>query len=158
MNQSVISMALGTNPRKVISDYVLLTVGAAILAINFDLFLAPFNIAPGGVSGLAIIINNFTGWLLGLTILIMTIPLLIIGFYYLGRFRFLIRSFYVTLIYSLGVDLFTTLFPAAGVTQDLLLNALYGGIIGGIGLGLVYRGGTSPAGSSVISRVLNLKT
>ena len=46
----------------------------------------------------------------------------------------------------------------AGVTKDLLLNALYGGITGGIGIGLIYRGGTSPAGTSVISRVIQLKT
>jgi uncharacterized membrane-anchored protein YitT (DUF2179 family) len=69
----------------------------------------------------------------------------------------LIRAFYVTLIYSLGVDAFATFLPP-GVTNDLLLNALYAGIIGGIGIGLIYRGGTSPAGTSVISRILQLKT
>jgi uncharacterized membrane-anchored protein YitT (DUF2179 family) len=158
MKQSSTPHGLETNRRKVVTDYVLLTFGAAILAVNFDLFLAPFNIAPGGVMGLAIIINKFTGWLPGLTMFILTIPLLIVGFHYMGRFRFLIRSFYVTALYSLGVDLFAPFLPAAGVTQDLLLNALYGGIIGGMGIGLIYRGGTSPAGSSVISRILNLKT
>jgi uncharacterized membrane-anchored protein YitT (DUF2179 family) len=55
------------------------------------------------------------------------------------------------------VDAFATFLPP-GVTNDLLLNALYAGIVGGIGIGLIYRGGTSPAGSSVISRVLQLKT
>jgi uncharacterized membrane-anchored protein YitT (DUF2179 family) len=83
--------------------------------------------------------------------------MLVLGFYYLGRFRFLIRAFYVTLIYSLGVDLLARYLPG-GITKDLLLNALYGGIVGGIGIGCIYRGGTSPAGSSVISRVLNMKT
>jgi len=145
------------NLRKVLPDYCLLTIGSIILAINFDIFLAPFNIAPGGVSGMAIIIHKFTGWLQGLTMLVLTIPMLVLGFYYLGRFRFLIRAFYVTLIYSLGVDVLATFLPP-GVTDDLLLNALYGGIVGGVGIGLIYRGGTSPAGTSVISRVLNLKT
>ena len=95
------------NLRKVLTDYCLLTVGSIILAINFDIFLAPFNIAPGGVSGMAIILHEFTGWLLGLTMLVLTLPMLILGFYCLGRFRFLIRASYVTLIYSLGVDVFT---------------------------------------------------
>jgi len=88
----------------------------------------------------------------------LTFPMLVIGFFYLGRFRFLVRAFYVTLIYSLGIDGLAIILPPAGVTKDLLLNALYGGIIGGIGIGLIYRGGTSPAGTSVISRVIQLKT
>ena len=147
----------GINFCKVLPDYFLLSIGAVVLAVNFDIFLAPFNIAPGGISGMAIIIHEFTGWRPGLTMLILTVPILIVGFFYLGRFRFLIRAFYVTLIYSLGVDAFAAFLPP-GVTNDLLLNALYAGIVGGIGIGLIYRGGTSPAGTSVISRVLQLKT
>lgn len=157
MKSKIRTSIANINFRKVLPDYFLLSVGAVILAINFDIFLAPFNIAPGGISGMAIIIHEFTGWRQGLTMLALTIPLLIIGFFHLGRFRFLIRAFYVTLIYSFGVDAFATFLPA-GVTNDLLLNALYAGIVGGIGIGLIYRGGTSPAGTSVISRVLQLKT
>ncbi len=142
---------------KILPEYLLLTIGSAVLAVNFDLFLAPFNIAPGGVSGAAIIIYEFTGWPKGLTMLILTLPMLVIGFFYLGRFRFLVRAFYVTLVYSLGVDGLAIILPV-GVTKDLLLNALYGGIIGGVGIGLIYRGGTSPAGTSVISRVIQMKT
>ena len=145
------------NLQKNLPDYCLLTIGSIILAVSFDLFLAPFNIAPGGVSGMAIIIHKYTGWLKGLTMLILTFPMLVLGFCYLGRFRFLIRAIYVTLIYTAGVDLFAIFLPP-GITDDLLLNALYGGVVGGIGIGLIYRGGTSPAGTSVISRVLNLKT
>ena len=143
---------------KVLTQYFLLTIGSAILAVNFDLFLAPFNIAPGGTSGAAIIVHEFTGWPKGLTMLILTLPMLVIGFFYLGRFRFLVRALYVTLVYSLGVDGLVMVLPPAGVTHDLLLNALYGGIVGGIGIGLIYRGGTSPAGTSVISRVIQMKT
>ena len=143
---------------KILTEYFLLTMGSAILAVNFDLFLAPFNIAPGGTSGAAIIIHEFTGWPKGLTMLVLTLPMLVIGFFFLGRFRFLVRAFYVTLVYSLGVDGLVMVLPPAGVTHDLLLNALYGGIVGGIGIGLIYRGGTSPAGTSVISRVIQMKT
>ncbi len=142
---------------KIVPDYFLLTIGSVILAIGFDIFLAPFNIAPGGVSGAAIIIHKYTGWLPGITMLILTIPMLVVGFYYLGRFRFLIRASYVTIIYSLGIDVLAVFLPS-GITDDLLLNAIYGGVVGGIGIGFVYRGGTSPAGSSVISRLVNLKT
>ena len=75
------------------------------------------------------VINKFTGWLPGVTMLILTIPMLILGFYYLGRFRFLIRSSYVTVFYSLGIDLMAKYLPP-GITNDLLLNALYGGVLG----------------------------
>ncbi len=157
MKQKINRFIANLNFRRVLPDYLLLTIGSIILAVNFDIFLAPFNIAPGGVSGAAIIIKKFTGWLPGVTMLVLTIPMLILGFYYLGRFRFLIRAVYVTLIYTLGVDILALYLPP-GLTTDLLLNALYGGIVGGIGIGCIYRGGTSPAGTSVISRVLNLKT
>jgi uncharacterized membrane-anchored protein YitT (DUF2179 family) len=157
MSQKIKNLKTKIDLRKTVPDYLLLTIGSIILAIDFDVFLAPFNIAPGGTSGAAIIINKFTGWLPGLTMLILTVPMLILGFYYLGRFRFLIRSSYVTLLYSLGIDLMAKYLPY-GITDDLLLNALYGGVLGGIGIGFVYRGGTSSAGSSVISRVINLKT
>ena len=157
MIRKIRTLVIGINFRTVLPDYFLLTMGSVILAVNFDIFLAPFNIAPGGITGIAIIIHKFTGWRQGLTILTLTAPILIIGFFHLGRFRFLIRASYVTLIYSLGVDAFATFLPP-GVTNDLLLNALYAGIVGGIGIGLIYRGGTSAAGTSVISRVLQLKT
>ena len=157
MKQKISKLIKNINLRKALLDYLLLTIGSIILVVNFDIFLAPANIAPGGVSGTAIILYEFTGWYKGLTMLILSIPMLIIGFYYLGRFRFLVRASYVTLLFSLGVDLLANWLPA-GITDDLLLNALYGGIIGGIGIGLIYRGGTSPAGTSVICRVLYLKT
>jgi uncharacterized membrane-anchored protein YitT (DUF2179 family) len=140
-----------------VTDYLLLTIGSIILAINFDVFLAPHNIAPGGISGAAIIILEFTGWLPGITMLFLTIPMLVLGFFYLGRFRFLIRGAYVTVVYSLGVDVLAPFLPT-DVTDDVLLSALYAGVVGGVGIGFTYRGGTSPAGTSVISRVLNLKT
>lgn len=157
MKQKIRKLIKNIDLRKALPDYLLLTIGSIILVVNFDIFLAPANIAPGGVSGTAIILYEFTGWYKGLTMLILSIPMLIIGFYYLGRFRFLVRASYVTLLFSFGVDLLANWLPA-GVTDDLLLNALYGGIIGGIGIGLIYRGGTSPAGTSVICRVLYLKT
>ena len=157
MKKKIGRMIANLDLGKILTEYFLLTMGSVILAVNFDLFLAPFNIAPGGTSGAAIIVHEFTGWPKGLTMLVLTLPMLVIGFFYLGRFRFLVRALYVTLVYSLGVDGLVTVLPA-GVTHDLLLNALYGGIVGGLGIGLIYRGGTSPAGTSVISRVVQMKT
>ena len=111
----------------------------------------------GGVTGSAIIINKFTGWPIGLLMLALNIPMLVIGFYQLGRFNFLVRTLYTVLIYNLGVDFFANIYPT-GITDDLLLNALYGGILGGVGTGLIFRGRSTTAGLGVVSRVLQLKT
>lgn len=139
-------------------DWALLAVGALILAVNVDLFLVPANLAPGGVSGLAIILRNLVGWPIGLTMLVLNIPMVVLGFFNLGRFHFLIRTAFVVIVYNLGVDLLAGWLPAAGITSDPLLNALYGGVVGGIGTGLVYRGSGTSAGTGVASRVLQMRT
>jgi uncharacterized membrane-anchored protein YitT (DUF2179 family) len=141
-----------------LQNYLLLTAGALVLAVNVNLFLAPSRIAPGGVSGSAIIINEFTGWPIGLMMLILNVPLLAVGFRYLGRFHFLVRTLYVVFLYSLGIDLLAGWLPAAGITDDLMLNALYGGVVGGIGTGLVYRGRGTSGGTGIVGRVLQLRT
>jgi uncharacterized membrane-anchored protein YitT (DUF2179 family) len=150
--------ALRSRLRLSLQDYLLVTVGGLLLAANLDLFLAPSDIAPGGVSGTAIIINAFTHWPIGLTMLFLNIPLVVLGFIHLGRFRFLLRTVYVVLLYNVGVDLLARWMPAHGITGDLLLNALYGGVVGGLGTGLVYRGQATTAGTGTLSRVIQVKT
>ena len=71
--------------------------------------------------------------------LAVNIPLLVVGFYNLGRFNFLVHTLYVVLIYSFGADLMTGWLPASGITDDLLLNAIYGGVLGGIGSGFHFH-------------------
>src|SRR3990172_4614551 len=146
------------NWQSTLRQYVLLTLGAGLLAVNLDLFLAPSNVAPGGVSGTAILIHRFTGWPVGATMLVLNVPLIVLGFRNLGRFQFLSKTVYVVLIYNLGADAIAGWLPASGVTSDLLLNALFGGVLGGIATGIVYRGGGTSAGSGIISRVLQIKT
>jgi uncharacterized membrane-anchored protein YitT (DUF2179 family) len=139
-------------------EFVLITAGAGLLILSVDVFLAPSDIAPGGVSGLAIILNDRWGWPIGLTMLVLNIPMLALGFRHLGRFQFLIRTAYLVLIYSLGVDALAQYLPAGGISGNALLNALYGGVVGGIGSGLVYRGGGSLAGTGILGRVVQLRT
>jgi len=158
MGRRVRGLAARFDLQYIMQNYLLLTAGALVLAVNVNLFLAPSKIAPGGVSGSAIIINEFTGWPIGLMMLILNVPLLAVGFRYLGRFHFLVRTLYVVLLYSLGVDLLAGLLPAEGITDDLMLNALYGGVVGGIGTGLVYRGRGTSGGTGIVGRVLQLRT
>jgi uncharacterized membrane-anchored protein YitT (DUF2179 family) len=146
------------NLRDTAVNYFLLTVGAVGLAINFNIFIAPANVAPGGMTGLTVIINHLTGWPSGLILLVLSIPMLILGFWQLGRFRFLVRTLYVTLINTTMIEVTAAWLPAAGITDNVLLNALYGGILGGLANGLVFRGRGSVAGTGIISRIIQLKT
>jgi uncharacterized membrane-anchored protein YitT (DUF2179 family) len=144
--------------RIALKEGLYLTLGALLLAVGFNIFLAPSKMAPGGVSGISLIINKFAQLPLGMTMLLVSIPILILGFFQMGRFRFLMKVGYVTLLYTMSVDLLAGWLPSGGITEDLLLNALYGGVVGGVGSGLLYRGQSSAAGTGVISRILQLKT
>ena len=139
-------------------EAALLAAGALLLALSVDLFLVPADLAPGGVSGLAIILRRLIGSPVGLTMLVLNLPMLALGYLRLGRFHFLIRTVFVVLVYNLGVDLLAGWLPPHGLTQDLLLNALFGGVVGGLGTGLVFRGRGTSAGTGVVSRILQLRT
>lgn len=134
--------------------FSLLTIGAIISAVAVIVFEAPFNIAPGGVSGLAIIINSYTGWPIGLMVLIGNIPIQIIAYRMLGGWKVVATTVYVVVLYSVVIDVFTPYFPASGVSNDIFLNAVFGGIVGGIGAGLVFRAGGSLGGTSTLGRIL----
>jgi uncharacterized membrane-anchored protein YitT (DUF2179 family) len=144
--------------KRVIQNFVLLTAGALLAAVNVNLFLSPSNIAPGGVTGTAIILNTITGWPIGLTMLVLNVPLTILGFRYLGRYRFLAYTLYTVLLYSASTDLFSHWLPASGLTEEVLLNALYGGVVGGLATGLIYSGGGTAAGTGVLARILQIRT
>ena len=157
-NASNLARALSASRRETIRNYFFLTLGAAIMIVNFNIFMAPSNIAPGGVGGLSLILNRYTGIPRGTGMLLLSVPLIALGFWKLGRFRFLVRTLYVTIFYTVGVDLTARFFPPGGIVDDLLLNALYGGVVGGIGYGLVIRGRGMVSGTGIISRVLQLRT
>lgn len=137
---------------------MLLTVGAVGMAVNANLFLVPADLAPGGVFGTSLILNELTGWPIGLMMLVLNVPLMALGYRRLGRLRFLTRTLYVVLLYNLGVDVVARWLSPAGITDEILLNTLYGGVVGGIAMGLVFRGGGTSAGTGILGRVLQLKT
>ncbi|MCL4263731.1 MAG: YitT family protein [Anaerolineae bacterium] len=141
---------------------LLLTIGVLIVSAAYVIFQVPNNIVAGGVSGLAIIINQFTGWPVGLMYWIMNLPLLLLGFFQLGRWGFLYRTLIAATIFSVSTDLLLiylpTVLPEFPLTDDLLLNTIYGGIVGGIGGGLIYRAGGTMGGTGILGRVLQKRT
>ncbi|GAB4522752.1 MAG: YitT family protein [Anaerolineales bacterium] len=136
-------------------DLSLITVGALLQATALQLFLVPANLASGGVSGLSQIIHHYTGWPIGLMVLIGNLPLFALGWRYLGGPRFAWRTAFAVVLYSFFTDQVVRFLPPQGITPDLTLNALYGGVISGIGFGLVYRGRGTSGGSDILVRILN---
>jgi uncharacterized membrane-anchored protein YitT (DUF2179 family) len=146
-------------------DYFLIILAALIQAFSLRVFFVPANLASGGVSGISQLINHFTGWPIGLMILIGNIPLFILGWRFLGGSRFALRTAVAILTYSTFTDLLlrTPLFAPNGVGTtlindlqgDIFLNSLYGAIVSGIGYGLVYRARGTSGGSDILARILN---
>lgn len=140
-----------------IRDYSLIGFGALIQALGLRLFLVPADLASGGISGTAQIVNRYTGWPIGLMVLIGNVPLFLLGWRFLGGRRFALRTGFAIALYSFSVDalLWLPFFPRSGLTTDLILNSLYGAAVSGIGYALVYRGQGTSGGSDVLARILN---
>jgi uncharacterized membrane-anchored protein YitT (DUF2179 family) len=138
-------------------DYLLVLLGALIQALAMRLFLIPAQLVSGGVSGAAQLINFYTHWPIGVMIFIGNAPLFVLGWQYLGGPRFALRTALAVTAFALLTDLLGFFIPPQGVVKDLVLNCLYGGVVLGVGLGLVYRGRGTSGGSDILGRILNDK-
>jgi uncharacterized membrane-anchored protein YitT (DUF2179 family) len=138
-----------------IRDYALIVVGAFLEALALRTFLIPANLVGGGISGLAQIINHYTGWPIGVMIFLGNVPMFVLGWRFLGGRRFAMRTAVAVTVYAFFVDFLARFISPAGITDDLLLNALYGAVLSGVGYGLVYRGQGTSGGSDILARILN---
>ena len=136
-------------------DYLVIFIGALIQALALRIFLVPSQLASGGVSGLAQLANHYTNWPIGLMVLVGNLPLFIVGWRYLGGSRFAYRTAFAVIVFSVMVDFPMPFLTSQGITDDLVLNALYGGVISGVGFGLVYRGRGTSGGSDILGRILS---
>lgn len=144
-------------PWRTIQEYFLILLGALVQALSMRLFLIPAKMVSGGISGLAQILNFYTHWPIGLMVFIGNAPLFILGWRFLGGRRFAARTAVSIAAFSFLTDFLTYVIPLQGVTHDNVLNSLYGGLLLGIGLGLVYRGQGTSGGSDILGRILNAR-
>lgn len=138
-----------------IRDFALIVLGAFLQALALRTFLIPANLVGGGVSGIAQIVNHYTGWPIGLMVFLGNVPLFVLGWRYLGGRPFAMRTAVAVVVYAFFVDFLVRFISPTGITDDLLLNALYGAVLSGMGYGLVYRGQGTSGGSDVLARILN---
>jgi uncharacterized membrane-anchored protein YitT (DUF2179 family) len=139
---------------KILTDSMLLLIGSSLMALAYNLFLIPHKVVPGGVGGLAMILNHLFDTPVGLIGMGLNVPLLIVGVRLLGR-SYGLKTIVGILLFSLQVDFFTYIVPIPSGTDDIILACIFGGIMLGTGLGLVFRCGGSTGGSDIVGRVLN---
>ena len=129
-------------------------IGSALFALGFAMFLIPNDINTGGISGLAMILRELLGFgNIGTLTLLMNIPLFLIGGLKIGK-RFFAGSLIGMVVSSVLIDLFA-LIPFA--TPEPLIGGLYGGVLCGAGLGMVFMAGASTGGSDILVRLLKKK-
>jgi len=141
--------------RTAIFDYLYIVLGALVQAVAMRLFLIPGLMVSGGISGAAQIIQFFTGWPIGVMVILGNLPLFILGWRYLGGTRFALRTTASVVLFSVFTDTLVYILPRNGITGDIVLQALYGGVLLGAGLGLVYLGRGTSGGSDIVGRILS---
>lgn len=128
--------------------------GSSIFALGFSLFLQPNDMSPGGISGLAMIVVELLNYgSVGMLSILINLPLFVLGGMKVGK-RFFGGSLLGMLLSSVLIDLFARI-PMP--PTEPLIGALYGGVVCGLGLGLVFVSGTSTGGSDILVRLLKLK-
>lgn len=143
--------------RRILRDYALILFGSALLALSMHLFFIPHQLVAGGLSGTAQIINSFTGWPVGTLSFILNIPLFVLGWFYLGGHRFLARTIIASFLFSAVLDGLQFVWPGMTLTDDLALNALYGGVTAGVAVGLLFRARATSGGTDILARILERK-
>lgn len=137
--------------KKFIVDVFFDILCGVFVAVGLNCFTSPNGIAPGGVSGVAVILNHLFQFPLGVTIFVINIPLLVLAWIYIGR-HFTIVTLKTIIIQSAVVDLLSSVLPV--YQGDHILVALFGGVCIGLGVALVFRRGSTTGGTDIISRLI----
>jgi uncharacterized membrane-anchored protein YitT (DUF2179 family) len=144
--------------QSLLNQYFWMTVAVAISAVAVIVFLAPFDIAPSGISGVAVILKDLINTPIGLMTFVLNIPIQIMAYYMLpGSWRVVVRTMYVLLVYSVMLDVLGGFIPDDGVSENILLNAIFGGVLEGIAGGLSFRAGGSFGGTSTLALIIRRK-
>lgn len=133
-----------------IMDYVAITIAALIYAAGVSLFIDPASLAPGGLTGIAIIASHLSGLETGTLIFVLNVPIMLLGLWKFGL-RFMISTLYCVALTSGFTNLLAPLGPA---TDDILLAALAGGTLTAVSIGVVFKCGATTGGTDIIIKLL----
>lgn len=148
-------------------DYLWIITGTVIAAAGINIFIVPYKIAPGGVSGIATVLYYLSGekFPVGITMLLFNIPLFILGARFIGK-KFIIKTFFGTILLSAIIDItkpigtrlvdkFLLNPESPDYNPDILLYSMFGGLLLGIGLGLVFKSGATTGGTDLTAIIVN---
>jgi len=139
--------------RHTFTSILIVVIGALLTAIGFNMFLIDHKLLSGGLSGISMIIGYFTGWNIGILYLILNIPVLLWGYFAIGRYFVLLSMLSVAL-----TSWFMQIIPVDLLgNTDILIGAVFGGIISGTGIGITLRAGGSTGGFDIIGSILTQK-
>lgn len=141
--------------KKTIKDYILLVLGCIIFSISISAILIPSKIGVGGVTGISTSLNELFGFKVGLTSLLINIPLFLFGFKLLGN-KFAIRSGFVVFLSSVLIDYFNLHYKFKPF-NDLLLGSIFCGVLIGIGIAILFMAGGSTGGLDISAKIINAK-
>jgi len=134
-------------------SYSLVVLGAFIMAAGFVYFIAPHKIVPGGVFGISIVLHHLFGLPIGVTGLVLNIPLTIIGIKILGP-RFGVKTIVGFSLTSVFIDTLTWIWGEQPlVANDVLLSSIFGGVLVGLGLGLIFKAKATSGGSDIVAMI-----
>ncbi|MDE7379789.1 MAG: YitT family protein, partial [Clostridia bacterium] len=142
---------------KVIKQYAVITLGCLLYATGISLFVEPANLSSGGMTGISLIINAVSGFPTGYLYIILNVPMFILGLIFFG-WKFLLSTGYATvvsgLLMRLGKFAMHNWIKMTSFTDNVLVNAVVGAVLFGIGMGLIFRMGATTAGTDVIVKIL----
>ena len=128
--------------------------GCVLYAVGISYFITPSDIAPGGISGISLILNYLYSLPVGTVSFILNIPVLILGYFYLNK-KIIIRSLRIIFISSLFLDLTAQII--APFEGERLLGAVFGGIMVGLGIGIIFYVGGTTGGTDIVSHIVKKK-
>lgn len=138
---------------QIVLDYIIITAASAIYAAAVSLFIDPNDLAPGGVTGIAIILNRIVPVETGTLILVINIPIVLLGVWKFG-IRFIVSTFYAIAMTSLFTNFLS---PFGAATDDILLAALAGSALLAVSIGIIFKRGATTGGTDIIVKCLRLR-
>lgn len=135
-----------------ITDYIIIALGASLYAASVAVFTSKNNIAPGGLTGVSTMLNYLFSLPIGAMIFLMNIPLFLWAFFKNGK-GFVVKTMTGTALVSVFIDIFQAVLPFYG--GNIMLAAIFGGALSGLGLGLIFARGGSTGGTDIIAVSLN---
>ena len=136
--------------RQIITDYAMIVLGAFLAGCAFAKFFLPYDLAPGGVSGISTVLASMLPLTVGTLSFALNIPLFLLGWRTVG-WRFALRSFIAMTLLSLFIDLI----PQSDAAGNVMLASVFGGVLMGVGLGLVVRAGATTGGTDMAAKMIH---